>query len=260
MTQIQAMPSGRSQAPSPTSLKVSRLFYSATAALMLALAFAGFSRFFLQGMAYPGREIAPPIRTLVIVHGSVMTAWLVLLLVQPLLIVRGSRRVHMTLGKVGAALAGLILVLGVWVAIGSTSVTPPEARIWGLPPRQFMVVPFFSALVFAAFVGVGLYFRRRPAIHRPMMMLATLSAIPAAVSRIDLLNNLYIGTVWERVFGPFFATVVLGVVLLGIRSVLMRSLDRWFAVGLGSLTVAWALIMQVAPTVAWEWFTTAVVP
>jgi hypothetical protein len=92
-----------------------------------------------------------------------------------------------------------------------------------------------------------------------MMMLATLSVLSAAVSRTDPLNSLYLGTVWERLFGPFFLTLVIGVLLLIIRCALTRSLDRWFAIGLGALIAASALIMQVAPTAAWARFTSMVV-
>jgi hypothetical protein len=43
----------------------------------------------LHGKAYPGRELAPEIRTLLIPHGIGMSAWFLLFLVQPLLIVAG---------------------------------------------------------------------------------------------------------------------------------------------------------------------------
>ena len=252
-----------SQNPSrltPSPFTPTRLFYTFAAALMLVLTFIGFSKFFLNGQAYPGRPIAPPIKTLVIAHGSAMTAWLLLLLVQPLLILRNQRRLHMTLGTLGAALATLILILGTWLAIQSATVTPPEARIWGLPPKQFMAVPFISVWIFAAFVALGIAFRRKPAVHRPMMLLATLSAMSAAISRIDPLNNLYLGTVWERLFGPFALTLALGVLLLIIRMIITRAFDRWFTLGMTALIALDLFIWQIAPTPAWQGFATIFVP
>jgi hypothetical protein len=44
-----------------------------------------------------------------------------------------------------------------------------------------MIVP---VAIFGLFVAVGVYYRRRPDAHRPMMLMATLIAIPAAVARI----------------------------------------------------------------------------
>lgn len=242
-----------------TPLTPVRLFYSATAALLLLLAFLGFSRFFMHGMAYPGREIPPSIRTVVIAHGTTMTLWLILLLVQPLLILRGSRKVHMTLGMVGVGLAALVVLLGIWVAIASATFTPPEARIWGIPPKQFFAVPFISTFIFAGFVTLGVIYRRKPAIHRPMMLLATLSAMSAAISRIDTLNNLYTGTIFERLTGPFFITLLLSLALLAVRCLLTRSLDKWFAIGLAVLIALDVFIWQIAPTAGWAQVTAMLV-
>ena len=229
-----------------------RLFYAAAAALLVVLAFVGFQQFYLHGRAYPGRDIAPPIRSLVVAHGVGMTLWMLLLVVQPLLIVGRRHRVHMTLGWVGTALAAAIVVVGWQTGVGSASVTPPEARIWGLPARQFMIVPLGSVVLFAAFVAAGVLARRRRDLHRPMMLLATLAAMSAAISRIDALNALYVGTACETLFGPFFTTLVLAVVLVAVKSALSRTLDRPFAIGCALLVVADAVMWQSATSSAWD--------
>lgn len=258
MTTIQSQSgvlSGSRSVAGSTSSAV-RFFYSAAAGLMLVLAFLGFSRFYLEGGAYPNRPITPPIKWVVIAHGVSMTLWLLLLFAQPMLIVGRKHAWHMVMGKIGAVLAALILVLGLWVSVRSASVTPAEMRIWGMSPREFMAVPFISAWIFAGFVALGVYYRKRPHIHRPMMLLATLSAMSAAISRIDPLNALYAGTEWERVFGPFFWTLVLGVALVAVRCVLTRSVDRWFAGGAAALIALNAGIVAIAPTKAWAAFAT----
>lgn len=259
MSQIQAVqlpgaPSKR--AASRTSI---RLFYIGAAALMLLLAFIGFNRFYLHGQAFPGREIAPPIRALVITHGVAMTAWLGLLLAQPTLIALRRHRLHMQIGRLGAALAAVIVITGVWLAIRSAAVTPPEVILFGLAPRPFMAVPFLSVLIFAIFVALGVRYRRTPHVHRSMMLLATLSAMSAAVARIQPLNDLYAGTEWERLFGPFLFTLLIGVALLAIRSAMMRTVDRPFTIGMAALTAASVGIMLLAPTGAWAAFTSLVV-
>ncbi|MFZ2170085.1 MAG: hypothetical protein WAW61_10660 [Methylococcaceae bacterium] len=243
-----------SQAKGSTSLNRARLFYSGAAALLLVLMFLGFQQFYLHGKAYPNRELAPPIRTLLILHGIGMSAWVLLFFVQPLLIMTGNRRVHMMLGRIGAVLAACIVILGFRLGIEATQISPPDLIIWGLTPKQFMAVPIIGIMIFAGYVITGVWNRRRPEMHRPMMLLATLAAIPAAVSRIDFINVLYHGTVWETVFGPFFGTLVAGVFLLVIKWLLTRSLDRWFALGYAGLAVSSALIMQLATTQAWDHF------
>ncbi|XVJ58409.1 MAG: hypothetical protein HEQ23_03015 [Tepidisphaera sp.] len=256
MTTIQSQPGvlAASRSGSHSTSAAVRYFYSGAAALMLVLAFIGFNRFYLEGGAYPNRPITPPIKWVVIAHGVSMTLWLVLLIVQPVLIVGRKHAWHMLMGKIGAVLAALILVLGIWVAVRSASVTPAEMKIWGLSPREFMSVPFISAWIFAGFVALDVYYRKKPQAHRPMMLLATLSAMSAAISRIDPLNALYAGTVWERVFGPFFWTLVLGVVLVAIRCAITRSVDRWFAGGMAALIALNAGIVAIGPTPAWAAF------
>jgi hypothetical protein len=238
----------------PASSDRVRLFYSGAAALLLVLTILGFQQFYLHGKAYPGRELAPPIRTLLILHGISMSAWVLLFLVQPVLIVTGNRRIHMMLGRIGAALAACIVISGFRLGIEATLISPPELRIWGLAPKQFMAVPIISILIFAGLVAIGVWNRRRPEVHRPMMLLASLAVMSAAVSRIDVISGLYRGTVWENVFGPFFATLLIGALFLAIKWRLTGSLNRWFAMGYAGLAASSALIMQLATTPAWDRF------
>ncbi len=227
-----------------------RWLYVAFSLLLLVATVAGFQQFYFHGKAYPGREIVPRAKVLVVGHGLVMSAWIVLFVVQPLLIVNGNRRLHMTLGRIGAVLAAGIVILGLMVPVAVVRYGP-EFPLWGLNRRQFMAVPMFIILLFAAFVAIGVWNRRRPDIHRPMMFLATLAVVTAALNRIPGLGALYAATIWGRVFGPFFVTLVIGAAFLVAKSVLTRSLDRYYAIGYGVLVVAFAAIYQIATTAAW---------
>jgi hypothetical protein len=186
------------------------LFYTGAACVMLIAVLIGFRHFFLQGMAHPGREITPQIRTLIVVHGISMAGWVLVFLVQSLLIATRRYRRHMMLGRIAAVLASFILVSGLWFNLASFRLAPPEFILWALTMKQFMVLGFYTLLIFAAFVGVGVLYRRRPEIHRPMMLLATLSTMTPAIARIDALNALYQGTVLERIFGPSLGMLILG--------------------------------------------------
>jgi hypothetical protein len=230
------------------------LFYTAAAALLLVLMILGFQQFYLHGKAYPGRELAPPICTLLILHGIGMSGWILLFLIQPLLIVTDNRRIHRMLGSIGAGLAACIVILGFRLGIEATLISPPELRIWGLAPKQFMAVPIVSILIFGGFVFVGVWNRRRPEVHRSMMLLASLAAMPAAVSRIDAISDLYHGTIWESLFGPFFAMLAIGALLLVIKWGLTRSFSRPLALGYAGLLTSSAWIMQLATTPAWDRF------
>lgn len=233
-----------------------RLFYPGVSVLLLILMFLGFRQFYLYGKAYPGRELAPPIRTLLILHGIGMTSWMVLFVAQPLLILAGNRRVHRLLGRIGAGLAAVMVVLSFRLGIESTLLSPPDLRIWGLASKQFLAVPIISILIFSGFVILGVSKRRQPEVHRSMMLLATLAVMSAAVSRIDFLNSLYQGTVWEAVFGPFFTTLAIGALFLAVKWLPTRSLNPWLAWGYCGLVFSDALIVQLAPTGVWDLFAT----
>ncbi|MCC7407070.1 MAG: hypothetical protein IT442_03305 [Phycisphaeraceae bacterium] len=240
--------------------KAARWFYPFTGVLMLAYTLIGFQLFYFHGQSYPGRPITPPIRTLVIAHGVAMAAWIILFILQPTLVAVNKRRVHMTLGWFGLALAAVILVLGLMIGVQSARVTPPEAMILGFNPKQFLAVPLLSVIFFAIMVGIGIWKRRRPEIHRVMMLTANLVIVSAALSRIDVLTHLYTGTVWDRLFGPFFTAVVTGAVLLLLRSVLIKSFDRWLAIGFVVLTAFSIFTVTLARTSAWDAFASTLVP
>lgn len=228
-----------------------RPFHAALALILIALMLWGFHHFYFEGRSYPGRDITPPIRSLVIAHGASMAGWMVLYLVQTFLIATRNRRVHMALGKVGAVLALGILAIGYMVAVGSAKVSPPEMQIWGMHPDAFMIVPMATLALFGGFVATGVANRRRAEMHRAMMLLGTIAALGAALSRIDAFTSLYVGTIWEKLFGPFFGSVVLAVIVLLARWAVTRKFDRPFAWGTLIMTAFLGICMQVATTPAW---------
>ena len=109
-----------------------RLFYTVAASVMLVITLIGFQQFYLHGRAVGNREIPPRMFWLTVVHGVAMSAWIVLFLVQPLLIVSGNRRQHIMLGRMGAVLAAAIIIIGVTMAIESVRVTPDDGVVRGL--------------------------------------------------------------------------------------------------------------------------------
>lgn len=233
---------------------LNRWLYPFAGLVMLALTVVGFQLFYFKGQSYPGRPITPPIRGLVIAHGLAMSAWIVLFAVQPMLIGLRRHRLHMTLGRIGAVLALLVVVLGLSVAVMSARVTPPEVVIWGLTPERFFAVPFCSILLFAGFVSVGVWKRKRPAVHRAAMMFGTLTAVSAALGRIDAMNNVYVGTVWDRLYGPFFSMLVIGAGFVALRVVVTRRIERPLVACFLVLAAAGWLIPAMARTDAWVRF------
>jgi hypothetical protein len=229
-----------------------RYFYSIATVLLLVLTVVGFQLFYFRGQMYPGRPLTPPIKTLVITHGVAMSLWMLLAILQPLLVASNNRKVHMTLGKIAAVIAACLVVLGFKLGIASNKVAPPDMMFGSLTPKQFLSVPILAITLFAIFVAIGVWFRKRPDIHRPMMFMASLTAVGAAISRIDTLNHLYGGTVWEKLFGFFFFTAVAGALFLIAKCVVFRKFDRWFATAFAGMVVWFWMATQGAKTQAWD--------
>ena len=232
-----------------------RLFYVIAAGMMLVSTAGGFRRFYLHGQA-PWGDITHQILPLVVLHGLAMTAWVILFFVQSTLILLGYRRVHMlVLGRVGAVLAPLIVILGTAGGVLSLHFRP-EIYVTIGGTRRFLAIMLMELASFAAFVGIGLANRRRPEIHRPMMLLATIAVISAALGRLPYIENLS-----QRppifVMGP---PLLFGALLLLLQWAMSKALNRWYMAGLAGLTIASFLSVAVGSTTVWNHLVSPFVP
>ena len=165
-------------APSLSDRRRDRRFYLLIAVLIASLVFVGFApTFYLNN-----RFHRFPLSGLHILHGTVFSSWIALLILQSGLIYARRVRVHRTLGYAAIALVVLMVFLGVTIAISGVrrGVTPPGAP----PPLVFFAIPFFDVIVFAAVVGAAFWYRNRPETHKRLMIVATLAILPAASARI----------------------------------------------------------------------------
>ncbi|MDQ3805998.1 MAG: hypothetical protein M3416_19480 [Acidobacteriota bacterium] len=157
-----------------------RVFYTGMTVAAVVVVFAGFARtYYLR--PYFGTP-APTLTPLLHLHGVVFTSWLVLSLVQTTLIAARRVNVHRRLGIIGAVVAVLMVVVGTLTAIIRARLVevPPGAP----SPLVFLTIPLGDMLVFAGLVGAGFYFRRRGDVHKRLMLLATISILPAATARL----------------------------------------------------------------------------
>jgi len=56
----------------------------------------------------------------------------------------------------------------------------------GPPALQFLIIPLGDMFVFAVLVGTALYFRRKLAIHKRLMLLGAINLLAPAIARIPL--------------------------------------------------------------------------
>jgi len=153
------------------------------AALVLLVVFIGFApSFYLKGHLGPARELS----LLVQLHGVVMTAWFVILLVQAVLIRRGRTDLHRRLGYFGGMLAVTLAVLVLAVQFNATR--DERARL-GTMHVEGGTIGFM--LEFLLLVGLALWWRKRPEIHKRLMLVATVILLGAAWGRypVDFIRH-----------------------------------------------------------------------
>ena len=166
-------------------------FYLFTAILFALVVLIGFGRtYYLK--AFTG---APPLASyLVEIHGVIMTAWVLLFVTQVYLVRSKNIRIHQKLGFVGAGLGVLILIVGFFTAIAAAKngagSTPSPA---GIPRMSFMAVPIFDLVMFVILFGAAIYYRKRAADHKRLMLLTAINFSAAAIARFPIPGWLDLG-------------------------------------------------------------------
>ena len=115
------------------------------------------------------------------VHASLGAAWLLLLLVQPLLIRARRLQLHRLIGRVAAAIGAAFVVSSILIANRSA------AR---MDPTQFsregysLYLPFVMAAIFTGAFVLGIAWRAVPAVHGRFMACTALPLVDPLLSRI----------------------------------------------------------------------------
>ncbi len=151
-------------------------FYLWISLAMAAVLIGGFSQ------TVPGDFLdSPPLPLLLHVHGAIYTLWVVLFVVQPALIARGSPRLHRRIGWFGLGLATAMVVMGVAATLFAVAThrIPPF-----FPPTVFLVMNLLGAVIFGGLVAAAVIMRRRREWHKRLMLCATISILGPGFGRL----------------------------------------------------------------------------
>jgi hypothetical protein len=156
-------------------------FPTAIGLAVIGIVIVGFSRTYYLKAFFD----TDPLTVRLHLHGFALSAWLVLFLVQARLIATHRRALHMRLGIAGAILAAL--------AVATTYAVAFEFAANGVAQDAHTAVSrLYSSLqlatLFGLFVAAGIAFRRRPEIHKRLMVLAMLAVVgPGAHRAVTLI-------------------------------------------------------------------------
>jgi len=168
---------GIRSAATPSRWWLHRAFFAGVSLAMVAAVFVGFSRsYYLKG--WYG---SPELPTLYHVHAFLFTSWMALLVVQTTLVASRRTPLHRRLGVGGGVLAALMTVAAIAMTLDLARRAAAGSSPEGL---AFVIVPFMTLVVFPVLVGAALYYRRKPEIHKRLMLVATLELVTAGVARI----------------------------------------------------------------------------
>jgi hypothetical protein len=218
-----------------------RLYMTAAVAFPL-IVLAGFARTYYAGSLFG----APPLPSgLVHIHGLLMTAWVMLFVTQVALISSKQVWLHQRLGYSSIGLAALIVATGIPTALraakyGSTA-SPPE-----IPALAFLAVPLFDLFMFTLLFGGAIYYRRKPAAHKRLMLLTALNFLPPAIGRIPIASLQALGPLWF-----FGVPTVLALLCLGLDARTHHRVNRVFLTGTLLLVGSYVLRLWLMTTGAW---------
>lgn len=238
----------------PAATRVRRAegrFFIGMALVAVATALAGFGPAIID----PASRKAP-LTWAVGVHGVVFGAWLVLFLTQALLVSNRQMSVHRLLGCAGAGLAIIMLVSGYFAAITMAR------RGYDLSgdligesgdPLMVLVFQLGDLLCFGILVITGILLRWRPAVHKRLMLLATVGALmPAALSHVIGHSSFLRGFHPAIILIPYTAFLFAGAVHDRILLGRVHPVSLWVALAV----FVWSNLRAVAigPSALWREF------
>jgi hypothetical protein len=187
----------------------------------------------------------PPINLLAHLHGIVFSAWLALFVVQTQLIARNRIDLHMRFGIAGAALAVLVVSVGLVTAIAGAP--SPRPRPMGFTGLQFMIFPLFGILFFGVCVAAAIVLRKRAALHKRLMVLGMIAVLGPPVARLIRFFGI----------GDHFIAIQMGVAAAFVAWALIhdwtthRMIHPVIALGGLLVVLSWPLRVAIARTDSW---------
>jgi len=181
---------------------LNKYFYFSMSLLVAVVVVSGFGHT-VDGHLIHARPARP---WLLWVHGAVFSSWVLFFILQSALVRMHNVKLHRTMGWFGAGLGAVIPVLGISTALVmdrfevATLHAPKDAN-------TFFAIQFLDISSFTTAFWLAVLWRRRPEMHRRLVLIATFTLTGAAFVRIPHLPLLpYLGPYWW----------VDGLILLGI--------------------------------------------
>ena len=161
----------------PVGVAPRRVLYMGLSALMALIAIVGFWPLYFGPLVF-GTLVQP---LLIHIHATVFTGWLVLFFLQAYFAATKRIQLHMTVGRLGIWYALLLIVVGLTTGVVRSAGAPPARA------PQLLYVSIADMAMFGGFFAAAIWFRKKPKVHRPAMVVAATALLVAAVGRMTFL-------------------------------------------------------------------------
>ena len=205
-----------------------KYFYFFMSLLVAAIVVWGFSHSVNANLFHP----ALPRPFLLWIHATAFSGWVVFYILQSALVRTHNVRVHRSFGWFGVALGAVMIPLGISTAIVMGRFD--TYRLHQPGADAFLIVPFYDMLAFGVCLALAIYWRKKPELHRRLMLLATCGLLDAAFGRVDLIFN-----------NSLFFLCVDAVILLGVGRdlVVNRRVHKVYLIGLPVMMVCQGFVV-----------------
>lgn len=185
MTDLPDASAATRSSPRTSHTSASARFWSVyvwLALLMIGISVVGFWKSYFGPLVYGALEAHWTID----LHAAIYATWLFLFLGQAALINQGRVRSHQMVGRyLGIGWGMLMLAIGLFITLAV--IVPGVGRDHEVENYATSLLGSLGDLVtFGGFFVAGVLYRRRPEIHKRLMVLATVALLGAPVARLDL--------------------------------------------------------------------------
>ncbi len=167
-------------------------YYVIISVWALFIVLSGFALTYFQPLIKGGASFRP----LVHLHGFLYFLWMIMFIAQPLLVRLGYTHLHKKIGVAGLVLAGLMIIVGVVASITGAKLNSPTLIVGGYTAKQFLIVPMTDMFLLTTFFIAVLLNLKNSQSHKRLIVLMTLSVLPAAVGRVTGIfgiTNIFLG-------------------------------------------------------------------
>ncbi len=193
---------GRIASTGIDAVKAERRRFAWLAVAILVMALIGFTRTYLLVPWLGMPRDTPGYSWLIHLHAAVFFGWLLFFVLQSFWVGSGQIQRHRQFGAAGLLLYVGLVVTGPLVAVHSVH------RYGGTPnDLSFLAVSLGNVLAYALIIGAGFVYRRRPAVHKRLMVIGMVPLLTAPFGRLGDYPLML-----QHVLGPGLVLVALAVI------------------------------------------------